>query len=193
MKKIVAATAALLLATSLSAPAHAAVTFTLTGVTFADGTSASGSFTTDDLFTSVTDFAVTTQAGTFSFFLGGNFPVDGVLFTSANDIAFLTSQSVAFVKAGFLGYDRTLTLDFDLLALGTVEIASGAEYEFLFGRAVTSGSLEGVTVPTGPGGGGPNPGGAVPEPATWAMMIGGIGAAGGALRRRKAKVSVRFA
>ena len=33
----------------------------------------------------------------------------------------------------------------------------------------------------------------VPEPATWAMMIGGIGAAGGALRRRKANVSVRFA
>ena len=28
--------------------------------------------------------------------------------------------------------------------------------------------------------------GAVPEPATWAMMIGGIGAAGGALRRRRA-------
>ena len=33
----------------------------------------------------------------------------------------------------------------------------------------------------------------VPEPATWAMMIGGIGAAGGALRRRKATVSVRYA
>ena len=29
------------------------------------------------------------------------------------------------------------------------------------------------------------PGGLVPEPATWAMMIGGIGAAGGALRRRR--------
>lgn len=28
-------------------------------------------------------------------------------------------------------------------------------------------------------------GGAVPEPATWAMMIGGFGAAGAALRRRK--------
>ena len=34
---------------------------------------------------------------------------------------------------------------------------------------------------------------AVPEPATWAMMIGGVGMAGGALRRRKANVSIRYA
>lgn len=34
---------------------------------------------------------------------------------------------------------------------------------------------------------------AVPEPATWAMMIGGIGLAGGALRRRKARTSVTYA
>ncbi len=37
--------------------------------------------------------------------------------------------------------------------------------------------------------------GAVPEPATWAMMIGGFGMVGGAMRRtrRKQKVSVKFA
>lgn len=34
---------------------------------------------------------------------------------------------------------------------------------------------------------------AVPEPAAWAMMIGGFGAAGGALRRRRANASVRYA
>lgn len=31
--------------------------------------------------------------------------------------------------------------------------------------------------------------GAVPEPATWAMMIGGLGLVGGAMRRRAVKVS----
>jgi len=34
--------------------------------------------------------------------------------------------------------------------------------------------------------------GAVPEPATWAMMIGGFGLVGAAMRRRAGKVSVSF-
>ena len=37
------------------------------------------------------------------------------------------------------------------------------------------------------------PVGAVPEPATWAMMIGGFGMAGGSLRYRRRKTSVSFA
>ena len=43
----------------------------------------------------------------------------------------------------------------------------------------------------GPGGITVGDSGGVPEPASWAMMIGGMGLAGGALRRRK--VSVAFA
>lgn len=35
--------------------------------------------------------------------------------------------------------------------------------------------------------------GAVPEPASWAMMIGGFGLVGGAMRRRSARTTVRFA
>ena len=35
--------------------------------------------------------------------------------------------------------------------------------------------------------------GAVPEPASWAMMIGGFGAVGGALRSRRSKARVTFA
>lgn len=44
------------------------------------------------------------------------------------------------------------------------------------------GSVTGITLSPGPGGGGPNT--AVPETATWAMMILGFGAAGAMLRRR---------
>jgi hypothetical protein len=35
--------------------------------------------------------------------------------------------------------------------------------------------------------------GAVPEPATWAMMIGGMGMVGGAMRRRRVSTKVTFA
>ncbi|MFM9978841.1 MAG: PEPxxWA-CTERM sorting domain-containing protein [Sphingomonadaceae bacterium] len=37
------------------------------------------------------------------------------------------------------------------------------------------------------------PGGAVPEPATWAMMIGGFGAIGGAARYRRRSTKLSFA
>jgi hypothetical protein len=33
----------------------------------------------------------------------------------------------------------------------------------------------------------------VPEPTTWAMMIGGIGMVGGAMRRRRVSTKVSFA
>ncbi|WP_294256745.1 PEPxxWA-CTERM sorting domain-containing protein [uncultured Sphingomonas sp.] len=36
-------------------------------------------------------------------------------------------------------------------------------------------------------------GAGVPEPAAWAMLIGGFGLAGGVLRRRRTRTSVRFA
>lgn len=36
-------------------------------------------------------------------------------------------------------------------------------------------------------------GGAVPEPAAWAMLIGGFGLAGAALRRKRTSTAVRFA
>ena len=50
--------------------------------------------------------------------------------------------------------------------------------------SLTSGSGTLVTLPGG-GFGYPQPNAAVPEPATWAMMIGGLGLIGGAMRRRR--------
>ena len=47
-------------------------------------------------------------------------------------------------------------------------------------------AFAGVTINNAPVGG-------VPEPTSWALMIGGFGMAGGALRRRKANTTVAFA
>ena len=72
----------------------------------------------------------------------------------------------------------------------TYELTTDGSYQIRFGVTnfgddiVESGlAFAGVTindVPVDP----------IPEPATWAMMIGGIGAAGGALRRRHAKLAL---
>ena len=60
------------------------------------------------------------------------------------------------------------------------------------GKSTTVGMICGLTVPDAGtvtlSGGTPGVPG-VPEPATWALLIGGIGATGGALRRRKTTVA----
>ena len=65
-----------------------------------------------------------------------------------------------------------ISVDFDFMNTGTLGIATT--------NGVTYSSDSGVLVGSVPGGPG-----AVPEPATWALMIGGFGLAGAALRRRK--------
>jgi len=49
-------------------------------------------------------------------------------------------------------------------------------------------SPPGTFFPPPPGGPGPGPAGGVPEPASWALMVLGLGAAGAALRRRMASL-----
>jgi hypothetical protein len=76
-----------------------------------------------------------------------------------------------FIDAG-AGYDVTLMLG-NLLDIGAGATATFTTYT-LFG----SGAPDEVVVP-----GEPTP--AVPEPASWAMMIMGLGVVGGSLRRRR--------
>lgn len=67
-------------------------------------------------------------------------------------------------------------------AVGTDFLAEGRSITFNPADRAVGFSLNGVTVTPG----------AVPEPATWAMMIIGFGAVGGALRRRST-IAVRYA
>ena len=110
--------------------------------------------------------------------------------------SFLTLYSGSFDPSSPL--TNALTANDDALGgFGNAEIVfnllTGTSYFAVvtaFGNGV-SGAYA-LTI-SGPGTVTVGDGGGVPEPATWAMMIGGIGAAGGALRRRKANVTVRYA
>lgn len=105
---------------------------------------------------------------------------------------------VSFQGAFFAGYN---TLKYDLylggslvgssgvLALSSASTFLGNSYAGLTDKVVIQGTTDyyvadDITYNNG--------GGAVPEPATWAMMIAGFGLAGAALRRRPT-VSVTYA
>ena len=108
----------------------------------------------------------------------------------------------------------TLTLDFEVLAGESFTLAAwmyadsvdqGATIDFFntakfsgltatteAGEAVAITSASGALVER-PGGGYGYIAAGIPEPATWAMMILGMGAVGGAVRRRQASERVTFA
>lgn len=97
----------------------------------------------------------------------------------------MTFLNAAYPGAGAgISYDSSFTNFF----FGTVQMYSGSEATPTFINGVYSLELYGnpnvtgtLTI-TGVGG-------AVPEAATWAMMIGGLGLVGASMRRRVSKVS----
>lgn len=99
----------------------------------------------------------------------------------ANGTALSNSISGDTNSDGFIdsGYDVTLGMG------RSFTIGAGQSFTFTTGTIFGSGAPGQIVVP--------NPG-AVPEAATWAMMLLGFGAMGAALRRRaKVRTTVRFA
>ena len=80
-----------------------------------------------------------------------------------------------FIDAG-QGYDVTLGLG------RTFTLAAGATGSFTTGTIFGSGAPQDVQLPP--------TNGAVPEPATWMMMLLGFGLIGGAVRRRSSHAAL---
>jgi hypothetical protein len=116
-----------------------------------------------------------------SYFVNRQFNLSGFI-SSDIERGFIRFNSTS--GAGFANYDGTSNLAPTALDFYT----DGATSAFVTDRGdvlVTSASNLVLTASTA---------GAVPEPATWAMMIGGMGVVGGAMRRRRSvSTKVSFA
>lgn len=99
----------------------------------------------------------------------------------------LTSALDANISGVFLdgtAFTRISGGSFDFFTLSPTTLSAGTHSVFVNGQWGTSGGSYAGTlnyVVT-----------AVPEPATWALMIGGFGMVGGTLRRRKTSVRVTY-
>lgn len=165
--KTTAAMTALTLALALVAsPVQASVTFTVTG-TYSDGGTLSGTFTTDDALTTVQSTNLTVAGGT---------GFDSVIFNQASYISAGTNKLPnSFSLFAGSSVDKSLSLFFSsalTLSGATLTSASSNYQEFVGTRTIVSGT---VTNPD-----------AVPEPASWAMMLLGFAGIGFAVRRRNA-------
>jgi hypothetical protein len=151
----------------IAAPATAAVTFELKDVTLQGGATLIGDFTTSDDLKTLLGVDITAMAGDFN---GRHFDQTTYDFADVTSDRLPINSSIRLDVGG-----NELQLAFgDLTAAGaTLSDPNSSEHSQLAGnRLVTGGSIVAEVAVA-----------AVPEPATWVMMIGGLGLVGGALRR----------
>ena len=150
-------------------PAEASVTFNVTG-TFSDGGTLTGTFVTDD--------ALTTLQSTSLTVAGGSLGLDGVIFNDPSYIAAGTQNLPNdFTLWAFSSVNKSLGLVFSTpLTLSGADLStSSSNYQQYVGtRTIVSGSVTNADLA------------AVPEPASWALILMGFAAMGLALRRRRA-------
>lgn len=87
------------------------------------------------------------------------------------------------VQNGSVRWDNTASFDFGSKGVLTVALNNATFGGGLFGLSSTPATVYGTFALSG------GTAGAVPETATWAMMLVGFGAAGAVMRRRKVDVS----
>ena len=167
MKKFALAAMAALLASTASYAGP--LTWNLTDVTFDDGGTASGWFTYDADTNALSDWAITTTDG--SVLSGATYTPAGYGYAYNGYFLFsLGSPYLLFTPASALT-DAGGTVALSQNGYGSYECNNCYPYRF------ASGSLTTETA-------------SVPEPASWAFMLGGFAMVGGAMRsRRRAAVS----
>jgi hypothetical protein len=146
--------------------------FTFGGNGFGGGGSLRTPFTQGDL----------TAADFSSFALSGGGSFGGIAFSS------LTSAAVTLYQGAFIAYDITAAVTINGKA-STINLSKANGTTITIGDDTYSGAFGFTNVTLGQAAAAAA---AVPEPASWAMMIGGFGLVGAAMRRQR-KVAVRFA
>lgn len=168
MNKFLLAASAAVAALAMAPAANAATTITLSGTPLSGtfGNTVSGDFT--DIFEFSFSGAGNASGSVTSVALNG--------IGAAGDISFssITIDGTAFTPL-FTGANEWFVLSPTLLAADTVHTLK------IVGSSIGSSSYGGQLAIA-----------AVPEPATWAMMIAGVAAVGVAMRRRSQNVRVAF-
>jgi hypothetical protein len=167
--------------------AQAAIVISLASTSFTPGGTASGSMTVTDDYASVISWSFTTTAGRFYNNRPGGAVAPGAVYdmttsTLSDYYARASDNRVQINLYSASGYTFIFggtRSGATLVDAGISEDGSGLVYRLAAGPTVQT-SI--TTVANSP----------VPEPASWAMFIGGFGLIGGAMRRRR-RTAVAFA
>jgi len=124
---------------------------------------------------------VVAASGTVSF----DWVFDATGDSCCSGLNFYVNGNLANLTGGYFGNSYNFSSDY---VTGSYSVAVNAGDTITFGAFSADGccgpSINTITNFQAPGG--------VPEPASWAMMVGGFGLVGGAMRSRR-KTAVRFA
>ena len=125
-------------------------------------------------------------AGAFSETFQFSFPVAGLASTGVTSIRVSDATNIDFTSVTLNGKAFNIVNGFfDIATLENWPVAAGLQTLYVAGTSGGNGSYS-VDLSFAPSA-------AVPEPATWAMMIIGFTGAGVAIRRRRRETAVSFA